>query len=145
MLSDGTFETESFWSAEEDGMLVFCNGGDSPQPFTMEAQSGSYCLLYGAVNPVITEGLLSIEMPPHSLLILAENDGTRRGFLKDGILHLSPMEGGTVQCEEDAIMAQYLFYDGKPELTGIYRNGDILLDGEGEVRFFRWDKMQPLK
>lgn len=36
-----------------------------------------------------------MDVPPHSLLLPAENDGTRRGFLKDGILYLTPVEGGS--------------------------------------------------
>ncbi len=125
-------------------MLALYNGSDTVRDVSRPVQAESYCHIRGEAKPEITDGQLSVKMPPRSLLLLAENDGKRRGYMKNGILYLTPVAGGALQCEEDAIMAQYLFYDGKPELMGIYRNGDILLDGEGAVRFFRWNKMQPV-
>lgn len=142
-MSDGTFETENFWQSEKDGIIAFYNGSAETKAIRKESLADSYCLLYGTAKLHLADELLFAEILPHSLLVLSENDGTQRGFLKEGILHLTPVEGGTVQCEEDAFAAQYLFYDGKPELIGIYRNGDILLDGEGTVRFFCWENMRP--
>ncbi len=142
LLSDGTFETESLWHAEQDGLLAIYNGGSEEQSFET-AVSFAPCLLYGAPEAKVSQGILLLKIPPRSLAVVADKEG--RGFLKNGILYRKPIKGGVVQCEEDAIMAQYLFYGGKPELTGIYKNGDILLDEEGTVRFFRWNKMQPIE
>ena len=143
LLSDGTFETESFWHTAQDGLLAFYNGGDGVQTFETAVSSPAPCLLYGTPALTVSQGVLHLEIPPHSLVVIADKDG--RGFVKDGILYREPIKGGTVQCESDAVAAVYKEYNGIPELTGIYRNGDILLDGEGTVRFFRWDKRQPLK
>lgn len=113
------------------------------QTFETAVSSPTLCLLHGTPEAKVSQGNLTIKIPPRSLAVLTDKDG--RGFIKDGILYKEPIQGGTVQCEADAVAAQYLFYDGKPELTGMYRSGDILLDGEGTVRFFRWDKMQPIE
>ncbi len=126
-------------------MLAFYNGNAKTKQIHKDALADSYCLLYGTENLYLSDGLLSAEIPPHSLLVLSENDGTRRGFLKDGICYLTPQKESTIQCEGDAVAAQYKFYGGKPELVGIYASGETLLDGEGEIRFFCWDKMQPRK
>ncbi len=140
-MSDGTFETESLWHAKQDGLLAIYNGGSTEQTFETALSSPAPCLLYGTPEITVSQGILTVKIPSRSLTVIADKDG--RGFVKDGILYREPLKGGVVQCEEDAFAAQYQYFDGKPELTGMYKNGDILLDGEGTVRFFRWDKMQP--
>ncbi len=111
--------------------------------FSQTMEEGEYFLLYGDAEPTLSEGTLSAEIPPHSLLILAEGVGAGRGFLKNNIFYRRPLPNSTVQCEEDAWLGFYITYNGKPELTGLYVNGDEILDGEGMFRFFRWENMQP--
>ncbi len=140
-MSDGAFETESFWHTAQDGLLALYNGGEQVQTFETALSSPAPCLLYGTPALTVSQGVLHLEIPPRSLVVLADKDG--RGFVKDGILYREPIEGSTVQCESDAVAAAYKEYNGIPELTGMYVNGDMLLDGEGKVRFFRWENMQP--
>ena len=114
------------------------------QTFETAVSSRAPSLLYGTPVLTVSQGVLHLEIPPHSLVVLADKDG--RGFVKDGILYRELIKGGMVQCESDAVAAVYKEYNGIPELTRIYRNGDKLLDGEGTVRFFRWNnQLQPLE
>jgi len=122
-------------------LLAFYNGGDGVQTFETAVSSPAPCLLYGTPALTVSQGVLHLEIPPRSLVVLADKDG--RGFVKDGILYREPIKGGMVQCEEDAFAAQYTTSGGVPELAHLYINGDTLLDGEGEVRFFRWENMRP--
>ena len=51
-----------------------------------------------------------------------------------------------MQCENDAVAAVYKEYNGILELTGMYRSGDIIKDGDVQFQFFRWDKeLRPIK
>lgn len=143
LLSEGTYITSNVWQGEYNGMMAVYNGGDTTYSFSQAAEANGYCLLYGEAAPTLSEGTLSAEIPPHSLLVLAETAGEGRGFLKNNILYQRPLPNSIVQCEEDTFLAFYTTYNGKPELTGLYVNGDKILDGEGRFRFFRWENMQP--
>ncbi|MBQ7032575.1 MAG: hypothetical protein IJN25_02775 [Clostridia bacterium] len=144
LLSDGAFETESFWYTAQDGLLALYNGGDEVQTFETALSSSAPCLLYGTPVLTVSQGVLRLEIPPCSLVVLADKDG--RGFVKDGILYREPIEDSTVQCENDAVAAVYKEYNGILELTGMYRSGDIIKDGDVQFQFFRWDKeLRPIK
>ncbi len=143
LLSEGTYITSDIWQGEYNGLNAIYNGGDTVYSFSQSMQEDGYYLLYGDAVPTLSEGTLSAEISPHSLLVLAEGAGDGRGFLKNNILYRRPLPNSTVQCEEDAMLGFYITYNGKPELTGLYVNGDEILDGEGTFRFFRWENMQP--
>lgn len=143
LLSDGTYITQTVWKGEYNGLLAVYNGGSTAYAFSQAASADGYGLLYGEAAPTLSDGTLSAEIPPHSLLVLAEEAGEGRGFMKDNILYRRPVPGSTVYCEDDAFLGFYTTYNGNPELTGLYVNGDTIKDGEGTFRFFRWENMQP--
>ncbi len=119
------------------------NGGNTAYTFSETTEADGYLLLYGEASPSVSDGVLTAEIPPYSLVILAEDSAETRGFMKDNILYRSPVPGSTVYCEDEAFLGFYTTYNGIPELTGLYVNGDSIEDGEGTFRFFRWENMQP--
>lgn len=143
LLSAGTFETKTFWHGEQDGSLAFYNGGGETRTFLVETSEDRFRVLHGNPGGTVTEGKLQVEIPPRTVAVFMPDDGSGQGVEKDGILYTVPKEGGIIRCESDAVAAQYHIYNGKRELIRLYINGDMVSDADGEIRFFRWDKMQP--
>lgn len=144
LLSAGTFKTKSFWYGEADGAFAFYNGGEEAETAVVEITDPRFRVVHGNPDGAAAAGELQVEIPPKTLAVLLSEDGTARGVEKDGILYTVPKEGGTVRCESGTVAAQYSSYGGIPELVRVYKNGDTVLDGEGEIRFFHWNStMQP--
>lgn len=124
-------------------MLAFYNGGTENRTFLVETDENCFRVLYGNAEGTVLENGLEVRVPAETLAIFSADDKTGRGIEKDGIVYPVPKTGGVICCESDAVAAHYKFYGGKRELIGLYVNGDTVMDGDGEIRFFRWDKMQP--
>lgn len=144
LLSAGTFATNSLWYGTSDGMLAFYNGGETEQMLQAETDTTCFRIVYGNPDSAVFKGSLQVKMPPETLAVFVPINGTENGVEKKGILYTTPIAGGTIRCADDAMAAQYIFYNGKPELIRLYVNGDTVLDGDGEIRFFRWDAMKPM-
>jgi len=144
LLSAGTFETESRWYGTTDGMFAFYNGGETTQMFQAETDVTCFRVVYGNPDSAVLKGSLQVEVPPEALAVFVPTEGTENGVEKNGILYTTPIAGGIVRCADDAMAAQYITCNGKPELVQLYINGDTVLDGDGEIRFFRWDAMKPM-
>jgi len=143
LLSAGAFETDGAWQNELNGMFAFYNGNNMERTFWVETDDAKLRIVYGNATGILSDGRLRAEVPPGTLAVFIPENGTARGVEKNGIIYSAPKEGGRIICESDAVAAQYSTYNGNPELIRLYINGDIVLDGEGEIRFFRWDAMQP--
>lgn len=124
-------------------MLAFYNGADTEQTYTAETDAAGLCVLYGSPGAKLADGRITVQIPPNSLVVFAPDDGTRRGVISEGICYETPKAGGTIRCESDAMAAHYESYNGVRELKRLYVNGETVMDGVGEIQFFRWDKMQP--
>ncbi len=124
-------------------MLAFYNGADTAQTCAAETAAAGLCVLYGNPEATLADGRVEVLLPPNSLAIFAPDDGTKRGVIADGICYAIPKAGGVIRCESDAMVAHYESYGGVRELKRLYLNGETVMDGEGEIQFFRWDKMQP--
>lgn len=143
LLSAGTFETECSWQNEKNDMFAFYNGEETTHTFVVETDASCVRIVYGKAVGSVSEGKLRAEISPGMLAVFIPENGSGRGVKKDGILYRGPEEGGVICCEADAVAAQYSTYSGKPELIRLYRNGDRVQNETGEIRFFRWENMQP--
>ncbi len=127
-------------------MFAVWNGKDTAQEYDKYIGTGEYILLYGEGEYKLNDGKLSMCLPSRSLTVFGIREKTVGVFIKDGIQYLYPKEGSFVQCDDNTVVALYKYFNGTPELSGMYINGDIIKDEDVQFQFFRWDKeLRPIK
>ncbi len=143
LLSEGTYKKNSFWENEENGIICVYNGDSAAVKTVVSVSAACIRHLYGEGKMHFSDGTLSLEMPPKTLMLFQTADAEQNGVEKDGIIYEKPFLGGTVHCSSDTWAAQFIRYDNKKELIGIFRSGAEITDEDGELQFFRWDNMRP--
>lgn len=143
LLSEGTYKGNSFWENEKNGMICVYNGGSAAVKTVVNVSAASIRHLYGEGKMQFSDGTLSLEMAPKTLMLFQKGDADQNGVEKDGLIYEKPILGGTIHCSSDTWAAQFIRYDNKKELIGIFRSGAEITDEDGELRFYRWDNMRP--
>jgi len=113
------------------------------ETFLVETAHSKYRMLYGNAEGALVNGQLQLMVPSQTLAILMPLEAATQGVEKNGIVYSFPKQGGIVRCPDDAIAAQYIRIEGKLQLIALYQNGETVKSDGGELKIFRWDKMQP--
>lgn len=139
LLTGGKYEERYFWENEKNGVIAFYNGANASKYINVHVEDACVRHIFGEGEASFQDGILSVEIPPRSLQILQKESGGRNGVEINGILYEKPVSGGTIISSPDTWAAQFVLCNGKKELIGIFESGEKIMDGDGELRFYRWD------